>query len=136
MSRPSASKNRISTVSGSPGAGRVVDPPPAWPLRTRDRVSGPGATSTSPTLLAAQFRRASDDASAQARARADVHVVVADSAFDERLSLHDHVGPEDGVLPEVGAGLDPAVVPDHHGPVDPGRGVDVGALAEPNPLPD
>ena len=55
MSRPSPSKKRISTVSGSPGASRTVMPPCDWPLRTWKRVSGTVASSTSSTLAPARL---------------------------------------------------------------------------------
>ena len=55
MSRPSASKKRISTASGSPGASRTVIPPRALPLRTWKRVRGTVASSTSSTFTPARL---------------------------------------------------------------------------------
>src|SRR5438093_835045 len=128
MSRPSPSKKRISTVSGSPGASRTVMPPCDWPLRTWKRVSGTVASSTSSTLAPA---RLSPPMIARLSARADVDVVVADGPIDERVGLHDHIGAEHGVRPDVRAGLDGAVVADHDRALDPGIGADRDVTADP-----
>ena len=79
--------------------------------------------------------RTSDHA-ARRRARPDVDVVVADGALDEGVRLHHDVGAEHGVLAQVCTRLDAAVVADHDGALDPGGGVDVGVLPEPDPLAD
>ena len=55
MSRPSLSKKRISTVSGSPSR-RTVMPPCDVPLRTWKRVSGTVASSRSSTLMPERLR--------------------------------------------------------------------------------
>src|SRR5262249_11301921 len=86
--------------------------------------------------MGAQVGRAPDHTAAQTGTRPDVHVVVADGPLDVRVRLHDDVGAEHRVLAQVRAGFDAAVVPDHDGAFDAGGGVDVGALSEPDPLPD
>ena len=74
---------------------------------------------------------AADGAAAQVGAGADVDVVVADRPLQERVGLHDHVGAEHGVGPQVRARLDPAAVADDDGLVDAGLGADLDVGADP-----
>src|SRR5436190_865100 len=131
MSVPSAPKKRSTTDCGSTGTSRTVMPPCVRPVRAwldglervdlHARVDHRVLTHEAvvaehdPLFTAgalAQIRRAPDHAAAQAHAIAEVGVVVDHRALDEGLVAHDHVGAEDAVLVQVGAGLHLAVVAD------------------------
>jgi hypothetical protein len=88
------------------------------------------------TLLApralAQIAAPTDDRAPEADAGVEVGVVVDDRPLEVGLGADHHVAPEDRVLPDVGAGLDLAVVTDHGGADDLGRRIDLRALAEPH----
>src|SRR5207253_2032885 len=86
------------------------------------------------TRGAADIGVASDDTAAQVCRRTDIRVVVHDRPLQVRGFLNGDVRAEHAVLAYVRALLDAAVLADHDRSVDPGAGIDLGSLAEPDAL--
>ena len=57
-----------------------------------------------------------------------------DGPLEVDVAAHPHVAAEDGVVADAGAGVDPAAGTEHRRALDPGLGVDLGALPQPDPV--
>ena len=73
-----------------------------------------------------------DDTPAKIALLPDVHVVVHDGLVQKGPALDDDVGPDDGVLPDFGAGLDLRVVADVQRATENGIGVHLRTLGHPH----
>src|SRR5208283_877883 len=79
----------------------------------------------------AHVARPRDDTAPGADSRGDVHVVVDDAAFDHAVLTDADVGAHHAVAVQLNTRADPAVVTDEAGAEDAGRGMDLGARAQP-----
>ena len=82
----------------------------------------------------AQLAAATDRATPHPDAGAEVGIVMDHSALDEGVGTDAYVAAQYRVLPQGGARLHPAVVPDYCRAPQHGGGVDLGAIAQPDAL--